>query len=110
MLPPPDAEALRDNAAFNICFESQREAWCGSADGIMADAKIYGAPWGFRLEDVEVPVRLWHGTRDRAFSIQVARDVARRLQNCRAHYVEDEGHYSLAIRHMREILADLIAV
>jgi pimeloyl-ACP methyl ester carboxylesterase len=110
-LPQPDAEALRDNAAFNICFESQRRAWRGSgAHGVMADAEIYGRPWGFRLEDVDVPVRLWHGKQDRAFSIGVAEETARRLPNCVARYVDNEGHFSLPIRHMREILADLIAV
>jgi hypothetical protein len=40
----------------------------------------------------------------------VAEYVAARLPNCEARYVEGEGHYSLPIRHMREILADLIAV
>jgi pimeloyl-ACP methyl ester carboxylesterase len=76
----------------------------------MADAEIYGRPWGFRLEDVDVPVRLWHGKQDRAFAIGVAEETARRPPNCVARYVDNEGHFSLPIRHMREILADLIAV
>lgn len=110
-LPPPDAEALRDNAAFEICFESQRRAWRGSGtEGVMADAEIYGLPWGFRLEDVSVPVRLWHGKQDRAFSVRVAEQTANRLPNCVSRYVDNEGHFSLPIRHMNEILADLIAV
>lgn len=110
MLPQPDAEALRDDAAFDIVFGSQREAWRGSADGVIADAEIYGRPWGFRLEDVDVPVRLWHGKQDRAFSFRVAEETAKRLSNCIARYVENEGHFSLPIRHMGEILTDLIAV
>ena len=111
MLPRPDAKALRDNAAFDVVFESQRRAWSGSgAEGVMADAEIYGRPWGFRLEDVDVPVRLWHGKQDRAFSFRVAEETAKRLPNCVARYVENEGHFSLPIRHMHEILADLIAV
>jgi pimeloyl-ACP methyl ester carboxylesterase len=110
MLPPADATALRDNAAFEILFESQRNAWIGSPDGVMADAEIYGRPWGFRLEDVDVPVRLWHGKQDRAFSWRVADETAKRLPNCVTHYIDNEGHYSLPIRRMHEILADLIAV
>ena len=110
-LPRPDAEALRDNAAFEICFESQRRAWRSSgAQGVIADAEIYGRPWGFRLEDINVPVRLWHGKQDRAFSFRVAEETAQRLPNCTAHYVDNEGQFSLPIRYMREILADLIAV
>lgn len=110
MLPQPDAEALQDSAAFDICFESQRRAWRGSgANGVMADAEIYGLPWGFRLEDVAVPVRLWHGTKDRAFSFRLAEETAKRLPNCVARIIDNEGHFSLPIRHMREILEDLIA-
>lgn len=110
MFRPCDAAALRDDAAFEACFESARRAWRGSAEGLMTDAEIYAAPWGFRLEDVRVPVRMWHGTEDRAFSVGVAEDVARRLPNCHARYVEGAGHYSLPIRRVREIIADLISV
>lgn len=108
-LQPCDAEALRDTAAFNACFESQRRAWRGSADGVMIDAQIYAEPWGFALEEVEVPVRLWHGKKDRSFSYHVAEEVEKRLPNCRARYVDNAGHYSLPIRNMREILSDLIS-
>ncbi len=108
MLRPCDAESLRDAAAFEAIFESQRRAWRGSAEGVMADAQIYARPWGFAIEDVRVPVRLWHGKEDRAFSFHLAEEVAKRLPNCKARFVDDAGHYSLPIRHMREILKDLI--
>jgi pimeloyl-ACP methyl ester carboxylesterase len=107
MLQPCDAEALRDQAAFDACFESQRRAWRGSTHGVMLDAQIYAQPWGFRLDEVRVPVRLWHGKKDRSFSYRLAEDVAAQLPNCRARIVENAGHYSLPIRNMREILEDL---
>jgi pimeloyl-ACP methyl ester carboxylesterase len=108
MLRSCDEESLREDAAFEAIFESQRRAWRGSAEGVMADAQIYAQPWGFAIEDVRVPVRLWHGTQDRAFSIRLAEQVAKRLPNCKACFVDDAGHYSLPIRHMREILKDLV--
>ena len=109
MLRPCDAESLRDAAAFEAIFESQRRAWRGSAEGVMADAQIYAQPWGFSLEDIRVPVRLWHGTQDRAFSFRLAGEVAKRLPDCNARFVDNAGHYSLPIRYMREILKDLIS-
>jgi pimeloyl-ACP methyl ester carboxylesterase len=110
MLRPCDAESLRDAAAFEAIFESQRRAWRGSAEGVMADAQIYAQPWGFSLEDIRVPVRLWHGKQDRAFALQLAEQAARRLPDCKARFIDNAGHYSLPIRHMREILQDLISV
>ena len=109
-LRPCDASSLEDTVAFEACFESQRRAWLASVKGLIQDAEIFGKPWEFRLEDLDVPVRLWHGTEDRAFSIEVAQYVAGRIPNCELRLIEGEGHYSLPIRHMREILSDLIAL
>jgi pimeloyl-ACP methyl ester carboxylesterase len=107
LLQPCDAAVLRDIAAFEACFESQRQAWRASADGLMTDAEIYAQPWGFQLEEISVPVRLWHGKKDRSFHWKLARELSDRLTNCQTHLVEGEGHYSLPIRHMHEILSDL---
>ncbi len=108
-LQPCDAAVLLDSRSFEACFESQRQAWRTSAEGVMADAEIYARPWGFALEEVRTPVRLWHGKTDRTFSYHLAEQVAQRLPNCRARFVEAAGHYSLPIRHMHEILSDLIS-
>lgn len=107
-LQPCDANVLRESRAFDVCFESARQAWRSSAKGVMADAEIYATPWGFRLEEVQTPVTLWHGTKDRTFAPRLAEDVARRLPNCQFHLIEGAGHYSLPIRYIREILVDLM--
>ncbi len=108
LLQPCDATSLRDSTSFEIYSESQRRAWSGSADGVITDARIYADAWGFALEEVLVPVRLWHGMKDRSFSFRTAEQIASRLPDCRAHYIADAGHYSLPIRHMTEILRDLM--
>jgi pimeloyl-ACP methyl ester carboxylesterase len=107
ILQPCDANVLRDTKSFEACFESARQAWRSSAAGVMVDADIYAQPWGFSLEDVAVPVRLWHGKKDRTFSFRLAEEIAARLPNCEFHLVDEAGHYSLPIRHIHEILADL---
>ena len=109
ILQPCDANVLRDSRSFEACFESARQAWRSSAAGVMADAEIYAEPWGFPLEDVRVPVQLWHGKKDRTFSFQLAEEIAARLPHSELHLVEGVGHYSLPIRHIHEILTNLIA-
>lgn len=108
LLQPCDANVLRDSKSFEACFESARLAWRSSAAGVMTDAEIYAEPWGFSLEEVRVPVRLWHGKKDRTFSYRLAEQIAARLPNCEFHLVDGTGHYSLPIRHTKEILADLL--
>src|SRR4030095_6699276 len=107
---PCDAASLRDDAAFEAIFESQRRAWRGSAEGVMIDAQIYAQPWGLSIEEVRLPVRLWHGIEDRAFAVRLAEEIANRFPNCEARFIQNEGHYSLPIRHMHEILEDLVSV
>lgn len=109
LLQPCDAAVMRDVAAFEACFESQRQAWRAGAEGLMIDAEIYAQPWGFSLEEITVPVRLWHGRKDRSFHWELARALGQRLTNGVTRLIENEGHYSLPIRHMHEILADLAA-
>ncbi len=108
LLPSGDAEVLRDAAAFESCFESARQAWRGSARGVVTDAEIYARPWGFPLEKIRVPIRLWHGTKDRTFAFRFSEELSGRLPNCRLNIVKDAGHYSLPIRHIDRILADLL--
>lgn len=108
LLQPCDAGALRDEKAFEACFESQRRAWRASAEGVLVDAEIYAQPWGFSLNEVRVPVRLWHGNADRSFSASVARQMASQIPDCVSHFIDDAGHYSTPIRHMRDIIADLL--
>jgi pimeloyl-ACP methyl ester carboxylesterase len=107
-LQPCDANVLRESRAFDVCFESARQAWRSSANGVMTDAEIYATPWGFPLEEVRVPIALWHGTKDRTFAPRLAENVAARLPNCEFHLIEGAGHYSLPIRYIHEILADLM--
>jgi hypothetical protein len=110
LLRPCDAASLRDDTAFEAIFESQRRAWRGSVEGVLVDARIYAEPWGLAIEDVRVPVRLWHGIEDRAFAVRLAEEMANRFPDCKSRFIQKEGHYSLPIRHMREILEDLISV
>ena len=110
LLQPFDADSLRDEVAFEACFESQRRAWQASSEGVFADAQLFAQPWGFSLGELRVPVRLWHGDSDRSFSLGVAREMSKKIPNCHLRVIENAGHYSVPIGHIREILQDLITV
>ena len=109
LLPPCDVAALTDPSSGALAMNAMRESWRQSALGTFTDAEIYAAPWGFPLRDVRVPVRLWHGAEDRSFAPAFAESVARELPACTFRLVPGVGHYSLPIRHAREIVADLLA-
>ncbi len=109
-LQPCDAAVLRERAAFEACFESARRAWRGSARGVIADAEIYARPWGFEPEEVTRPVRMWHGRKDRTFALRLAETIQRTAAKLSpARWSRMPGITRCPIRHMPEILRDLVA-
>ncbi len=109
LLPPCDVAALTDRSSGALALDGWRESWRQSALGNFTDAEIYARPWGFPLGEVRTPVRLWHGAEDRSFAPAFAESLARELPACTFRLVPGVGHYSLPIRHAREIVADLLA-
>ena len=108
LVPAGDRAALADPEVFEGSFACYREAWRGTALGVITDAEPYAHDWGFPLEDIRIPVQLWHGKGDRSFSWRLAEALSLRLPNCQTRFVDDEGHYSVSIRYKREILQALL--
>ena len=106
LLPRPDAESLEDSRNFSAVFECQREAF-RNVDGLFADAALYAGPWGFSPEEIRVPVQFWHGREDANFHFSLAEKLATRIPSAALRIVENEGHFSLPIRHAEPILAAL---
>jgi pimeloyl-ACP methyl ester carboxylesterase len=109
-LPAADAAVLAEPGTLEMKWEGYAGAWRGDRDGVFGDARIYAQPWGFRPEDIRVPVRLWHGKDDANFRWPLAADLAARIPACTARFLEGEGHYSLAFRRCGEILRYLVTI
>jgi pimeloyl-ACP methyl ester carboxylesterase len=60
------------------------------------------------LEDIHVPVYLWHGTDDDQATIAMARYVAGKIPGRRTTICENEAHL-LLFPHWEEILTQLIS-
>lgn len=108
MIPKADAETMRDPDLRRRAMSAYYEAWRGAPHGVADDGALYTVPWGFELDEIRTPTQLWHGKEDRNFSWKLAEAVAKRLPHCEAHFLENEGHYSLPIRRGREILEAML--
>lgn len=85
------------------------EALRSGIDGVDQDAALYARPWGFQLKDITAEVYLWHGEPDINVPVSVGRYVADAIPNCHATFFPDEGHFSIARNHIREILNIMVA-
>lgn len=83
--------------------EAARQGVTAFADEVILASK----PWGFPLQDIIVPIHLWHGEEDHNTPIAMARAMAAVIPNCRTTYLPGEGHLFL-FKRWGEILGDLL--
>jgi pimeloyl-ACP methyl ester carboxylesterase len=90
---PTDRELLQDAEAGSTAVNGFLAAAGGGVAGLVEDFLICSRAWGFALEDVRVPVHLWHGLQDKLVPPEHAWQLASSLPNCRASFDPDEGHF-----------------
>lgn len=104
----PDRALLKSPELREHAKGQVREALRAGVDGYTQDELIITVrPWGFRVDEIGVPVHLWHGELDTLVPIQSARYVARAIPNCSPRFFPDEGHL-LTFRHSEEIVQTLV--
>jgi pimeloyl-ACP methyl ester carboxylesterase len=89
-------------------FATLLEAVRGGSEGYDDDLRILTGPWGFRLEDIRVPVHVWHGEVDAVIPLHQARYLAERISGADLTICPGEGHM-LIWNHLPEILATATA-
>src|SRR5574339_649251 len=108
LLPAPDTAVLSEDPALQQGFvRSVREAMRQGTRGAHHDSLLTVTNPGFRLEDLRVPVLLWHGEMDQNIPLAMARYMANAIPNCEAKFYPGEGHLSLFKKHAREIVRSL---
>ncbi|MDA0813525.1 MAG: hypothetical protein O3C21_14190, partial [Verrucomicrobia bacterium] len=98
-----------DRRAFAAVSLSFMDASSNGMRPLIADGDIYSSAWGFDRADIHVPVRFWHGERDRNVPARMVREVARRIPHAVTHFYPDDGHFSLPILRREEILDQFVA-
>ena len=74
-------------------------------DCLVDDYSSYLSPWGFDVDEVDVPVVIFQGDLDENVPLGHARWLARHLLNARLRVYPGEGHLSLVFRHRDDIVA-----
>jgi pimeloyl-ACP methyl ester carboxylesterase len=85
-----------------------RESMRNGTEGCILDYRIFGAPWGFELEEIEAPVSIWEGTDDHTGPPEYRAYLEQHIAHATVTLVPQEGHLSLLPHHANEILHDLI--
>ncbi|MCV7383730.1 alpha/beta fold hydrolase [Mycolicibacter longobardus] len=72
----------------------------------IADAVLFARPWGFRLDDVKVPVHWWHGDADHIVPFSHGEHAVSLLPDARLYPIPGESHLA-GLGRAEEILHTL---
>jgi pimeloyl-ACP methyl ester carboxylesterase len=72
-----------------------------------ADIIVFARDWGFRLEQVKIPVRWWHGDADHIVPFEHGRHVVERLPDAELYHLPGESHLA-GLGRAEEILHTMV--
>ena len=106
-LPEPDRLVLSKTDAQDFVAASAVEGVRQGSGPLLEEIGIYSRSWGFKLEDLNVPVSLFQGEVDIDVPASMARHQASLIPDCEINLYPDDGHFSLLVNHIDEIIASL---
>jgi pimeloyl-ACP methyl ester carboxylesterase len=102
----PDNEVLAGPAADFLARLMRMLASAGHY-GYWDDGQAFVSDWGFTLGTMRVPVTVWIAGQDLMVPPAHGERLARNIPGADRARLEGEGHISLFIRHVREIVEKL---
>jgi pimeloyl-ACP methyl ester carboxylesterase len=106
-LPQPDQDVMARAEIRGHLQVAALESFRQGSRAAAQENAIYARPWGFDLADITRQVHLWHGELDINNPPGMGRYLASAIPDCSARFYADEGHISLFVNHMEEILRTL---
>jgi pimeloyl-ACP methyl ester carboxylesterase len=107
--PPADLKVLRDPTVNSIIQRSIREAFLHGGRAAAWDFYLFVHQWDIDPSAVQTATELWHGEADCTVPIAMGRNYAAQIPHCQSHYLPEQGHFSLPVTKMEEILGVLIS-
>jgi pimeloyl-ACP methyl ester carboxylesterase len=101
--PPVDRRWLSMPEVMVGATDTLREALRPGAWGYVEDIRALARPWGFSLEDIRVPVQLWHGDEDTVIPVHHGQYLASVIPGATLRICPGEAHM-LMWNHLGEIL------
>lgn len=97
-----DAAVLTGDFAESLVREFQ-DGLAPGDQGWWDDSASHLEPWGFELESIRVPVKIWHGHQDRFVPVQHGQWLAQQVPGAEADISETDGHLTLLVNRVPEV-------
>jgi pimeloyl-ACP methyl ester carboxylesterase len=104
-----DKILLSDPRVGGVIQESLKEAFHQGSKGPARELVLYQKPWEFDLKRISAETYIWHGDNDHTVPLAMGQHYAEIIPNAQIKIYPGEGHFSVPIRHIGEILQTLCA-
>jgi pimeloyl-ACP methyl ester carboxylesterase len=99
----PDVELLQRPDVRAAFMMEAKQPSATTAQAAAQDFVLFAGDWGFRIQDIAVPVQVWHGDLDRNVPFAQGKFMAEQIPGADFHECPGEGHL-LVVPHLEEIL------
>jgi pimeloyl-ACP methyl ester carboxylesterase len=107
LLPPVDRAALTDEFGEDLAA-SFAEGFRTGVDGWVDDDLAFVSPWGFSLDEIDVPTFLWQGSEDLMVPFAHGQWLGARIPGVTAHLEPGQGHLSIGVGSLDRMLDELV--
>jgi pimeloyl-ACP methyl ester carboxylesterase len=104
---PPDQAILSQPEIKSMLIPNWVEGVHQGVRGFAWEGVIFAHPWGFPLEEISIPVTLWHGDSDFSIPLSMAEHMASAIPKSSLRVISNEGHF-LLFKYWEEILSDIL--
>ena len=106
-LSQPDQTILSRPEIKSMLIPNWLEGTRQGVRGFAWEGVIFAHPWGFPLEEIRIPVSIWHGDADSSIPLSMAEQIANAIPNCKLRIIPKEGHF-LLFKYWEEILSNIL--
>jgi pimeloyl-ACP methyl ester carboxylesterase len=96
VLPEVDRAVLNDEFGQDLSA-TFREGLREGVEGWLEDDDAFLRPWGFSLDEIDVPVSIWQGTEDLMVPAAHGEWLSAHVPGARSHMERGEGHLSVIL-------------
>lgn len=107
-LHPADYAIFQQPGKLEALNQSIGEAMRQGTKGAEWDLRLYVREWGFRLDEIRMPLKLFHGEQDMNAPIALVRKMTAQLPTAQLITFENEAHLSTFNNHLDEIAQALV--
>jgi pimeloyl-ACP methyl ester carboxylesterase len=109
VLPDVDRTALSGNIGLDLATQFHSAFEVG-IDGMVDDDLAFTQPWGFDLHEITVPTMIWQGELDLMVPFAHGQWLASKLPHASVHLESGEGHLSVGVGSLEQMLDELVEV